>query len=371
MDFIQYAERFGACDFAEKPFNNVDAAIFVMLSYLSWEKIAPTIYEGLNDARSFAHVSDDDIKKMLNCSSLSEKAAEVFSCIRKTARYRDVSAGCVMNILDGEVLEQFFAVTFHIPSVCSFISYRGTDSTMIGWRENVSIITKNVMVANLDGVEYLHQVVPAVSEKNDVPVFIGGHSKGGNISCYTYLHSPKVIRDMIEKVYSFDGLGFFNKDFMNIECYGEFLKKFIQILPEASVVGAMLYTPEKRILVKADVKGVKQHTVFFWSIGDDGDFIYLKKRSLSSKILHRGIKYWAGKNLAEDVAFFAYTLLDRFVKEEKNENGSCEEIKRKKPGIKEKLKFFRISVSFWMSICKSALYYSHIHAAAMLLKRKK
>ena len=208
-NILDYLDWRGDLSFSAAPFCEVDNLIFCMLSFADFSPAVSADPTGvpvkLSDVREAVrekYPSGEDfgevVPKFVN--ELVDKAL-------KSPRFREVYAAGFKSVLEESEITQFAAVTFVLPDNSLFVAYRGTDDTLVGWREDFCLsFTKPVRAQQL-AAEYLADMASVYSG----PVRVGGHSKGGNLAHYAAAFAPKHIRSRILTAYSNDGPGFLRR----------------------------------------------------------------------------------------------------------------------------------------------------------------
>ena len=105
--------------------------------------------------------------------------------------------------------KQFAAVTYVIPNGPTVVAFRGTDSTIIGWKEDFMISYTSVPSQDLA----LSYAIKHVGEA-DGDVIILGHSKGAHLALFAAAHLEEKYQDKLLHVYLNDGPGF-NPDILD------------------------------------------------------------------------------------------------------------------------------------------------------------
>ncbi len=352
MNIIDYVKKLGNKDFTETPFRDADVLVFAALSYMHFDKVAPDYSE--KDACFYlGELTDEQIPLIGPITKRGKREKEeLLRAVRNSERFRDVGIKFVMNVFDDEFLEQFFALTFVIPENGLFIVYRGTDSSLVGWKENCVTMWQGASAAQIDSIEYLRLVFSHIGNEK---VMIGGHSKGGNLAYYAMIYSPAEFNERITKAYSLDGPGFFTKDYRSKPNYEKSLDRMVQIVPRDSIVGEIFYTPNNHTVINAQGSGMTQHHLYYWEITDSGELDYIEKRSLYTKIWHRTTKTWARHRKKEDRALFVDGIIKAFT----DENGEFQLM----TGSKAKLVIetarknypFKTRMRFYFSVISIAL----------------
>ena len=161
----------------------------------------------------------------------------------------------VVNVIIGEHYpsrfrnneEQFSAVTILMPNGMIYVSYRGTDNTIVGWKEDLNMSFKELVPAQTTAKNYLNKIAEKYKDKQ---IIVGGHSKGGNLAVYAAAYCEPKIQDRIIKVYNNDGPGFCDK-VVNSEEYNRILNKVHTYIPKSSIIGRLLNHKEET----TDLKG--------------------------------------------------------------------------------------------------------------------
>ena len=203
----------------------------------------------------------------------------------KTERFGQCVIRNYVNEIVAEEAQQFSAVEICLSDGTSYISFRGTDDTIVGWKEDFNLST-GVVPAQERAVEYLRRIAGSLQEM----VRVGGHSKGGNLAVYGAVMC-KEIHPWILQVYSNDGPGF-SREFLELPETEALLPKVTRIIPEYSIIGTLLEHSKEPVLVASSNKGLLQHDGFSWEVSGNH---FASKEQLSSRaetfvsILHKWI----------------------------------------------------------------------------------
>lgn len=121
-------------------------------------------------------------------------------------------------------------------------------------------------------------------------MILTGHSKGGNSAVYAAMEAPEPVRKRISAVYSLDGPGF-PEYVVTGERYLSTVERVSKIVPDSSIIGMVLETPEPCVVVKADCEGLMQHFAFTWQV--DGDaFVRVNDIAPSSHEFNSSFNRW-------------------------------------------------------------------------------
>lgn len=291
MDNItDYVRWVGGTGFEGRPFSRVDNIVLCQLSYLDLKDIPAINEEG--SVMTLREAVTELTNLGLSIRKMAPDDSERFTALVKVAanskRFGDLYISSFTDILNEEDSVQFSAMTFSPEKEggWAFVAYRGTDSTIAGWKEDFMTsftLTSSQTMAE----EYLRS-----SLKKFDTVLAGGHSKGGNLAVYASAVLPDNLFDRVEHIYSNDGPGFC-PEVLSDDLIKRANPKTTRIIPEFSVVGS-LFAPEidDSYIIKSDKQMAEQHELCSWGI-DHGD-ILISTDGLDplAERINRGIDKW-------------------------------------------------------------------------------
>lgn len=301
----------GDLTFRAAPFCEVDSLILSMFSYLDMKDIVPTLDEEGDisvwaAAKAFLARYPDPKKTKMGVL-IPKDIVKMMKAMRSTKRFGTLRMSGFVNIIDPETELQFSAVTFLLNDGTAVVTYRGTDDTLVGWKEDMNMCFLPVVPAQLKAVEYLS----TVAEKHKGKFILTGHSKGGNLAVYAAVHSDAAIRERIMAVYSNDGPGF-GKNILDDSDYLEMRPRINNLVPQSSVVGMLLEHDENFTVVKSRQKvGLLQHNGLSWEILGNS-FIHLKDVTPDSRKLDRTVNQWIRDMTPEQREEFAEAVYQLF-----------------------------------------------------------
>ncbi len=282
-NIIDYVKWRGDLSITESEFNEIDSLILNRFSYfpldsLIKEKEIVTIKEL---GKRFEKESKENLK------ILWKDDAELFPEIGRSKRFGEMIAVENITKTEKKLEEQFSAVTIILPDDTIYVSFRGTDNTLIGWKEDFNMSFKSHLKSQIDAKDYLNNIATKYPNKK---IRVGGHSKGGNLAVYASIFANSEVKSRIINVYNNDGPGF-NEDITSTEEYKNAIKKVITYIPQDSIFGMLLNHEEKFIIVQSIQKGVMEHDVYSWQVIGK-NFIILKEVTNGSKFIDKTIKNW-------------------------------------------------------------------------------
>ncbi len=298
----------GDITFDEVPLNVVDALLLSQMSYLNLQGIIGKTERKkectlAQAAKRFWQLHTEEEFK--ECLSFAVRSAGILLReMAKTKRFGDLVLRNYVNRNDLNLEEQFAALEIVLSRKESFISFGGTDDTLIGWKEDFNMCFLSPIPAQMDAKSYLESVLLGSARK----VYVGGHSKGGNLALYSAVKCKKLFRRSILHVYNFDGPGF-NKEFIESERYQEMKERIETWVPESSVVGMLLEHEEDYQVVKSSQSGFMQHDATSWEVMGAG-FIELPAVKQSSRRLAAGVKEWMSGLSPEELEQFGERIYE-------------------------------------------------------------
>jgi len=274
----------GDLTFSQDPPNEVDALIFSGLAYVSFgpemegEPYAPVtlreaaeVFFALEDCASRVRVTND--LELLRAASETVR----FGCSR-ICMYRD--------LLIPEQETQFAAMTFLLDDGSMFLAFRGTDLTLVGWKEDFNMTFQQTIPAQRLAVQYVRDV----AQEHDMSMRLAGHSKGGNLAVFAAARSSPMIQQRIMEVYSHDGPGF-TKYLMGDPGYLAMVPRIKTCIPQSSVIGMLLEHEEPYTVIRSKTVGLLQHDLYSWEVLGRG-FIPMEEITDSSQFVDATIKTW-------------------------------------------------------------------------------
>ena len=279
IDYLYWRGDLSLRDF---PFNDVDNLILSQLAYVQPEcaglafgcwtlkDMAPAL---IPCAEAFGTMSLDETRRMLELMAAGARFSDAVVC-----RYA--------HSFDEECEKQFAAMTVQLDDGVTYVAFRGTDNTMVGWKEDFNMAYLPVVPAQMDALAYLL----AEAAEHAGPLRVGGHSKGGNLAVYAASCAPEDVQDRILAVYSNDGPGMSDESFQS-PGYRRVVPKVRSIIPDFSIVGMLLHEHEVYTVVKSCVTGLMQHDPFTWQTARDG-FVTAESLSPLSARLDETLDTW-------------------------------------------------------------------------------
>ena len=284
-NIFDYLSWRGDLDFSTVGISEVDALIFATLSYIDYSDVVPSEIHGVRKPPALLTVTKRYLQAHSGCDIpalgliLSKQIVKLLAKASKTRRFGLISPLCYVNHISNKEQKQFSAIAFSLENGDTVIAYRGTDDTIIGWKENFNMSYIYPVPAQKEAVEFLEYV----ASKTKGRIYLMGHSKGGNLAIYAGVKATAATRERIEKIYSHDGPGF-DQAFVSGADYKDMKAKIFSFLPQSSIVGMLLDNVDNYTVVKSNTTGFLQHNGFSWAVMGD-KFIHLDTVTIRSRNL--------------------------------------------------------------------------------------
>lgn len=282
-NIITYLKDKGKLSFEEYPFNDIDGLLLSQLAYIEFEHYVPSIDDNL-PAFLASSIKDKEIIKKICAPTLNPRCNRIMLSILLTSRrFKDMYINWAKIIIDTKKIEQFGAMTFIFPKFI-YVGIRGTDLSLLGWKEDFYLALEEQIPAQKDSLNYLIEV----SKKTNLPIYVGGHSKGANLALYAAYKAPDEIKNRIIKIYNNDGPGFKNNIFEEEE-YQKIKSKVFKVVPRDTRIGILLNHLSSDVIVKSKKLGILQHDPYNWILDKDYKYKSSEKETISASILDKTI----------------------------------------------------------------------------------
>ncbi len=321
-DLFAYLRWRGDLSLKQDDFNEVDMGMCVELVYNNLNGIVPGPES--EDEVTIKRVAELYESKMrTQFIDTPGKDERLLFGMAQSKRFSNLRLSKYVYELDYNEKKQFAAIHIKIDSNRTIIVFRGTDGTMIGWRESFNISHMEEIPSQKRALWYVNQT----ARRKGMTYILAGHSKGGNLAMYASVHCMPEIQEKIEAVYNFDGPGF-RVPIETCEGYRAIGDKIITFVPRMSVAGMLLEHSKKYIVVDSDEKGLKQHFLLNWKI-EANKWQYLPKRDDRSYYYEKAISNWEKSISREDMGAFIDEVFEAMEKVDIHSTSDLSEIKLK------------------------------------------
>ena len=300
-NLIDYLKWRGDLSFEQSPFCEVDAAILCQIVY--WNM------EGIVSADSREQMKLFDLCRSSVLDELPPYCEEEDRALKEllpsTLRFQDVLISGFVNEIDPEQDTQFSAVWFSLNKKRQFIAFRGTDDSLAGWKECMDLAYYEEVTAQRKAVRYLEKI--ASETKGDL--YVGGHSKGGNLAVYAGAFCQDKINRRIMAIYNFDGPGF-NQKVLEKDQFRKHQYRVHTFVPQDSLVGMLLIHQEPYQVVHSSASnGISEHQLLTWEC-EAKAFSYADKLTEAGENICETIREWIDSMSYEERGQFIAILYD-------------------------------------------------------------
>ena len=284
-NILDYLDWRGDLPFSAAPFNEVDALILAELSYFPAEGIVPAdIGESISISELRSRFDADKVPAEKRIVSF-EQDIQLMNKLADSRRFDSMKLTGYVNNIDPAKDLQFAAMTF-IFDKFTFVAFRGTDSTITGWKEDCNISFMQETASQRMAVDYITENFGG----GDDVLVIGGHSKGGNLGVYAAAFCDGSIKKRIRAVFAFDSPGFVEEVAASEE-YLSVTKKIFSMIPQSSLVGQLLSGSAEPRIVKSSAGGIMQHLAFTWQVTRNS-FDYAEELSKLGVLINKTMTGW-------------------------------------------------------------------------------
>ena len=297
MEIIfDYLDQVAYDSIYDTPFNELDMLMLTELTYLPFDQIVSDQMSPDCTCRLFeaAEKVPQDLSMLVTKNRL-----KLLEKIASSTRFKNIKLMGYVNDIDPDVQKQFAAMIFKIKPETYVLTFRGTDDSIIGWKEDFHMTYMDQVPAQKTAVNYLRKAMDALPGQ----FILTGHSKGGNLASYAASQIEPKYQERIQSIYSYDAPGL-NHSVITSQGYQTISDKIKRYIPQGSIVGMMLETPKQAQIVKSTaIGGLAQHDTFTWQISDQ-TFVLLDNLNPDSLQVDKTLKNWVDSVSDEELKDF-------------------------------------------------------------------
>lgn len=299
-NMVDYLGWRGDLSFEAAPWNEIDALLIAHLSYLD--------FHGGRDPKGWTLeelARIDSVKPSTSNSYQGRKAA--FDLMASGERFRESRLHHSIALTDHELEMQFSALCLDLPDGTTCVAFRGTDNTIVGWREDFNMAYTSRVPAQEAAVLYLNRAA-ALSRR---PLRLIGHSKGGNLAVYAAAFAPAKVQNRIEGIWSFDGPGM-NHENAQSEGFLRIRDRIHSFVPQTSIIGQLMVYYDPYTVVRSKASGIVQHDPMTWQVYGP-HFVTVESLDRTAVVVRDTLHDWLRNSTPEQRAAFVdalFTLID-------------------------------------------------------------
>ena len=294
-NMLDYLAWRGDVPFEVSPWNEIDGLLIATISYLN--------FHGGQDPKGWTleEMARIDLLQEGNSASFAGRK-KAFEGMAKGARFSGCRLHHAIALTDSEIGMQFSAMCVDLPDGTTCVAFRGTDNTLIGWREDFDMAYTSRVPAQEAAILYLGRAA-ALSKR---PLRLVGHSKGGNLAVYAAVYAKKKVRDRIESIWSYDGPGM-NRETSQTEEYLGIRDRIRSFVPQTSIIGMLMDYYEPYTVVRSTSSGISQHDPMSWQVYGP-KFETLPALDRTAQVTRETLHEWLQNSTPEQRAAFVEAL---------------------------------------------------------------
>ena len=302
MDYLRWR---GDLPFTRDAFNEVDDLVLCIISYINFRRFDDL--KTTDPARAVAlpevaaRLTEED--EQLGLSELDY--IPLMRLAAETERFREVRMFGFTHEYDEVKEMQFDAVSYLLPDDTLLVSFMGTDTSLVGWKEDFNMSYLSAVPAQLRAAAYTEEIAAACPDRG---LRIGGHSKGGNLAAWAAIHISAPLQDRLLAAYNNDGPGF-SHDMVDSAAYRRVADKLHTYIPESSIVGILLEHAEDYAVIDSSNRSIMQHEPMSWNV-EGPRFVHLGQRSPMGKVSDDLLRQWIGSMTPQEREQFTDALFD-------------------------------------------------------------
>ena len=277
--------------FEERPLTDVDSLVLSCLSYFRYQGEDVRGSRGVSVRELF---QAEHLERMTRGLWDPEGLMRVLALTAASPRFRDVVVSNYVDDFDESAEKQFSACVLHLPAGGAYVSYRGTDNTLVGWKEDFNMAFETGVPSQYAAIDYLERVAPSI----DGNIYLGGHSKGGNLAVCAAARCSEPVATRIVRVFSHDGPGF-TGDALADELWQQRADLVSKTVPRSSVIGMLFEKQEDYTVVESSMMGLTQHNPFSWVV-EGNDFVNLEGLGRGASFVDKGLNEWIASMTREE-----------------------------------------------------------------------
>ena len=298
MDVFHYLNQYKDISLQEKRFNEVDALIIALLSYVPYDELG--FVRGKKKA--------SDVFKLADAYSPTYGTSE-----RKIKHIRLLKEFCLSNRFGKSTFaffrkerdplndKQFQAICILLNNNL-YVSFCGTDATTLGWKEDFNMSFLETVPSEVEAAKYANYIAAKFWFKK---IYLLGHSKGGRlaITAAKRLNNKK----RLGAIYSFDAPNFptscYDDDYKAIDPY------IHAFTPTESIIGRLMPEFRAKKIVCSSNSLLMQHDAYSWLI-DGHSFVYGSEYTEKSTRIVKTINHTLTTSKEQTKHLFVETFFD-------------------------------------------------------------
>ena len=298
MDYIQWMGDF---PIHATGFRELDAVVLCIIGYYDLAPVFAREQESYT-VRDCARMLEEGQARIL-ITGKDMGYDRILALAAASRRFGELVMTDYVDLVQAEPPLQFSALCFHDAGRGSYLVYRGTDNTLVGWEEDFMISFQRTEAQGL-ALSYAQGHL-----RRDRDWIMMGHSKGGNLALYSACLLDDEALSCLEHIYLLDGPGLCPEvvDPARLE---RFDSKATRLMPYFSIIGKVFEPKLSHTkIVRSSASGLMQHSLATWCV-DHGQLATEEEFSPRSLWLNGVFDAWLADMSTEDRATLTHELFD-------------------------------------------------------------
>ena len=314
-NIIDYIREYGGQLFAERPFGAEDSLVLAQFAYLKLDGAVPSVEEDGGTVNLCEVQRRKPDCEIFADTRYEEENRALLDALMQSRRFGRIGLNYHENHIDKEKEYQFSAVTCFLDNGLIYLAFRGTDESIVGWKEDFNMAFRPPVPGQIMSAAYVNRVAKLLGVQGGAEegqagrrLMLGGHSKGGNFAVYAAMNCDRDIQDVILSIYSHDGPGF-RPEIFESEAFARIRSRIVKIIPHSSVIGMLFDNHEPYQVVESSTFGILQHDPFTWELRG-GHFVKAKDLYKGRKISNEVLNKWILSLEEEQLEHFVESLFE-------------------------------------------------------------
>ena len=301
-DLLEYIQWRGDIPFSQVPPTPVDSLIFSAIVYIDYTGL---VSDDPERPRKLCAVAHDFFNLATHPQRVRvKKDMDLLLAMADAPRFRDVGLVFYRDLFIPEEETQFAAMTFLLDDDSAFLAFRGTDYSLVGWKEDFNMSFQDFVPAQREALRYTQEFAAGYPGK----LRLGGHSKGGNLAVFAAATCEPVVQDRVCAVYNNDGPGF-TEFLLGKPGYLRMVPKIQTYIPQSSIIGILLEHEEEYTVIKSSQVSILQHEPYSWEVMG-GSFREAEGMDAETVLLDKTIKAWIAGMSREERSIFVDAVFE-------------------------------------------------------------
>lgn len=305
-NILDYIDWRGDIRLEADAFNEVDSLVLCQISYINFNGLISSEFTKramtVADASRLFFEAPDYRERADNGPLINPATREVLRKAGKSERFGGMRVCGYVDSTDGALEKQFAALTFLPGDGTIFIAYRGTDNTLVGWKEDFNMAYMTPVPSQIEARDYMRRAARELRGK----IRSGGHSKGGNLAMYAAAFAGARVGKRVVAIYNNDGPGF-DRSVIGTEEFRAICPRIRTFIPQSSIVGMLLDHEEGYTVVESVESGIMQHDPLSWHVVGPR-FVGMESVTKQSQFIDQTLRRWLREMNREQREKFIDTL---------------------------------------------------------------